>query len=1155
MLIHIMLSLSIIHNIEQLVSVSHTIQELSVAGKNIPINKLQRKYPLSNKFKDNMKFNILLFKYLLVMASVTWLASLILLSGDVQPNPGPPTSSSTSSSIDSSVTSVLSQSHHLSFIHYNVQSILNKLDILTTELSDFDILAFTETWLHPNISDEELQIQSFCKPERKDRMNDPHGGVLIYIKDTIHYKRRLDLEPAGIECIWTEIILRNKHILFGAFYRPPNSSVMYHSTIEDSIHLALDTGIPDVVITGDFNYNLLSDQTNRKISSICQQFSLHQCISEPTHYSENASSLIDIILVSNRNSVIFSGAGDPFLSQNTRYHCPVFGILKFSKPKRRVITRHIWLFEQGNYDLLRRKTLETDWDSLKSEDINKYSETTTKHIIEIAKQCIPNRLIKVNPTEPSWITTNIKRQIRKRKRLYKRAKGANDPDLWRKFKKLRNETIDLIRKAKQLHTKKLTDKLKSEKQCTKNWWSTLKQFINPATPSTVPPLQVTDNVFTNDEDKANLLNDYFQEQTVINDDNVEVPVINDYNLVSRLNSIILTTDEVTTVLKSLPLGKAAGPDGVNNRVLKELADVLSLPLCDLFNQSLSTGEFPEQWKLSHVTPIPKSGDLSLVSNYRPIALLSNIDKVFERAVFKHLYNHLLENSILTPYQSGFTPGDSTINQMTFLYDSFCEALDDGKEIRVVFCDISKAFDRVWHRGLLCKLKAAGVTSTALKWFQSYLSNRKQRVVLPGVLSDWKSIKAGVPQGSILGPLLFLIFINDIVSDINSNIRLFADDTTLYIIVENPQSAAIVLNADMQKIDSWADMWLVKFNPSKSESFIVSRKLNKPYHPPIYMGNTQISEVNTHKHLGIILSHDCSWHAHIEYIKEKAWQRINIMRRLKFVLDRKSLEIIYLSFIRPVLEYGDTIWENCTQYEKKELDKIQNEAARIVTGATVLVSLQSLYQEVGWESLQDRRLKHKLNLFFKMQHDLTPLYLSSLVPPSISETTRYNLRNADDYTTLNCRTQLYYTSFVPSVIREWNALPGAAKQISTLHSFKVFLNQDKTAIPKYFNYGKRKSQVLHTRLRTGCSSLNNDLYLKNISQSPCCACGASVENAYHFFFVCNRFNLQRDEMFQALSDIPHVNTRILLRGDELLSHDTNILIFSSVQKYIETTKRF
>ena len=289
------------------------------------------------------------------MVSVTWLLSLILLSGDVRPNPGPSSASSTTSSMDSSVTNVLSQFHHLSFIHYNVQSIYNKLDVLTAELSDFDILAFSESWLHPNISDEESNIPSYNKPERKDRDNDPHGGVLIYIKDSIHYKRRVDLKPVGIECIWTEIILRNKYILFGVFYRPPNSSIMYHSTIEDSVHLAIDTGISDIVITGDLNYNVLSDQTNRKISSLYQQFSLHQCISEPTHYTENSSSLIDILLVSNKNSIIYSGVGDPFLSQNTRYHCPVFGILNFSKPKRKAFNRRIWIYEQGNYDLLMEK--------------------------------------------------------------------------------------------------------------------------------------------------------------------------------------------------------------------------------------------------------------------------------------------------------------------------------------------------------------------------------------------------------------------------------------------------------------------------------------------------------------------------------------------------------------------------------------------------------------------------------------------------------------------------------------------------------------------------------------------------------------------------------------------------------------------------------
>ena len=186
---------------------------------------------------------------------------------------------------------------------------------------------------------------------------------------------------------------------------------------------------------------------------------------------------------------------------------------------------------------------------------------------------------------------------------------------------------------------------------------------------------------------------------------------------------------------------------------------------------------PLDWKKSNVSPVPKSDDTSLPSNYRPISLLSNIDKVFERCIFKHVYNHLHVNNILTSFQSGFTPGDATTNQLTFLYNTFSEALDSGKEVRVVFCDISEAFDRVWHNGLLCKLKAAGITGTLLDWFKDYLADRKQRVVITGVMSDWNDIKAGVPQGSILGPLLFLIFINDIVTDIGSN---FLQMTHLYI---------------------------------------------------------------------------------------------------------------------------------------------------------------------------------------------------------------------------------------------------------------------------------------------------------------------------------------------------------------------------------------
>ena len=178
----------------------------------------------------------------------------------------------------------------------------------------------------------------------------------------------------------------------------------------------------------------------------------------------------------------------------------------------------------------------------------------------------------------------------------------------------------------------------------------------------------------------------------------------------------------------------------------------------------------------------------------------------------------------------------------------------------------------------------------------------------------------MPQGSILGPLLFLIYINDIVEDIHSCIRLFADDTSLYIIVDNPLQAADTLNADLAKIHSWVSKWLVSFNPSKSESIIFSRKHNRPFHPPLNMDQQAINEVTSHKHLGLIFSNDCNWHEHIDYVKTKAWFRINIMRKLKFQLDRKSLETIYILFIRPLLEYANVVWDNCTQYESSELEK-------------------------------------------------------------------------------------------------------------------------------------------------------------------------------------------------------------------------------------------
>lgn len=202
----------------------------------------------------------------------------------------------------------------------------------------------------------------------------------------------------------------------------------------------------------------------------------------------------------------------------------------------------------------------------------------------------------------------------------------------------------------------------------------------------------------------------------------------------------------------------------------------------------------------------------------------------EKCVYKHLNNFLIENNLITSLQSGFRHGDSAVNQLLHLSHEIFKALDDGKEIRMVFCDISKAFDRVWHKGLIAKLRSIGISGNLLHWFKNYLSCRKQRVVLHDKMSPWEVIRAGVTQGSILGPLLFIIYINDIVTDIQCQIKLFADDTSLYIVVDDRSQASNKLNSDLSKINTWANNWLVTFNPNKTENIIISRKNMQPFHP-------------------------------------------------------------------------------------------------------------------------------------------------------------------------------------------------------------------------------------------------------------------------------------------------------------------------------------
>ena len=390
-------------------------------------------------------------------------------------------------------------------------------------------------------------------------------------------------------------------------------------------------------------------------------------------------------------------------------------------------------------------------------------------------------------------------------------------------------------------------------------------------------------------------------------------------------------------------------------------------------------------KKSNIVPVHKKHDKQLVTNYRPISLLPTFRKIFEKIIFNRIYNFLSEKNQLNHNQSGFRPSDSCVNQLLSITHEIFQAFDcnPALEVRSVFLDISKAFDKVWHEGLLYKLKSMGISGELHKLLENYLSGRLQRVVLNGQTSSWRPVIAGVPQGSILGPLLFLIYINDLPNRLKSSAKLFADDTSLFTIVKDKNESTNVLNNDLSLISKWASDWKMLFNPDPkkpTQEVIFSRKKQSQSHPTISLNNIHVERASYQRHLGIILDEKLNFKQHVDNVILKVDKGISVIKKLRRYLPRKSLITIYKAFLRPLIDYGDIIYdqpENESFCEK--LESIQYKAALAITGAIQGTSHEKIYKELGLESLKNRRWYKRLCCMFKIINEEAPKYLTNILP--------------------------------------------------------------------------------------------------------------------------------------------------------------------------------
>ena len=602
-------------------------------------------------------------------------------------------------------------------------------------------------------------------------------------------------------------------------------------------------------------------------------------------------------------------------------------------------------------------------------------------------------------------------------------------------------------------------------------------------------------------------------------------------------------------------------------MLKLCAHECSIPLKMLYDMSLETGHYPALWKRANVVPIHKKGDRQVKTNYRPISLLPICGKIFEKIIFDEVYKHLAENKLISTHQSGFRPGDSTINQLLLITHEIYEAFENHQETRAVFLDISKAFDKVWHEGLLLKLKSNGIDGQLYSLIENFLYNRYQRVVLNGKASSWERVSAGVPQGSVLGPLLFLVYINDLAEGITSKVKFFADDTSMFQVVSDVDTTADALNRDLAIIQNWAFQWKMSFNPDptkQAKEVIFSAKRQKQQHPPLIFNDHQIVADSSHKHLGLILDEKLTFAEHVKEAILKAKRSIGIIRFLSRYVPRNVLDQMYKLYVRPHLDYGDVIYHEQSMSHSRKLESTQYKAALAVSGAWKGTSMDRLLEELGWETLSNRRWYRRLCLFYKIVNNQTPQYLRDYIPDE--NEIQYNLRRPTLFRAGISHTLRFSKSFFPFCIKAWNDLGPDIRNAPTISSFKKSLISNIRPIQKSLHgiVNRWESSII-TRLRVHFSDLHEHRFDHNFAcESPMCVCDLGVESTIHYFLHCRQYSLHRRNLLDKVSDIVDNDITqlpddhlcdLLLFGSNAYNERANEMILKCTVEFVKQTKRF
>ena len=941
------------------------------------------------------------------------------------------------------------QKDSFEIMYTNADCLSNKLKELEVVANSIKpkLIAITEV-KHKNkwhLCDSELQLSGY-KFFSNDLGKDGRG-VVIYVSEKLECNSVV-LDTDYNDAVVVEIkVNNNETMLVGNFYRSPNSCAENDNKLFALINAICESYLCSKILVGDFNLpnidwgNCSSNcAISKKFLSTVQKNFLIQHVFKPTRVrGTDRANILDLVLTDNPSLVhdieLLSPLGKSDHAILT-INCNIQASVSNRESDK-------FNYSKGDYVKF-REILNIDWVAVFT-DLNNDVDSMWDYFKDVMHKGMEEFIPKLTDfnkwRKSSWrrpLDQDLRVKIRKKARLWTRFMETRNPQILKGYKKVRNDIRKITRQLAKKEQCEIANQCKSNPKKFWKYVNSKSRLRNP-----IGNLKVADvsgsTVVDDDQEKANVLGKFFA-SVFTREPSGSFSTMAPRPAEFPCGTIGFTEDIILHKLNKLNITKSSGPDLLHPRILHEVRHQIATPLQLIFEASFRNGTLPYDWRIANTVPIHKKGSKAEPNNYRPVSLTSAVCKLMESIIRDHLMEYVLTNIFISKNQYGFIKGRSTVLQLLKIFDDWTECLESGGQIDCVYMDFEKAFDTVPHERLISKLKSYNIDSTIINWVSAFLKGRNFKVIVNGKCSCSFDVISGIPQGSILGPLLFIIYINDLpdeCSSLLSKLNIYADDTKLYGHILQREDQCM-LQQDIDKIKTWADRWLLKLNVNKCKvvSYALRDVISTSYF--IQEGNKclELDKLDSFKDLGVVFDKGLTFGDHMHEKISKAYSVLGIIKRNFIHMNSHSFILLYKSMVRPHLEYANGVWCPYRKGDIEAIEKVQKRATKLVISVKHLQYEERLHR-LKLPTLKYRRLRGDMIEVFKLLNNLYDKDVDFKLRLKPAYSTRGNSYKLENY---SFHYDVRKFSFCPRVVNVWNSLPDHVVNVATVNMFKAHLDK-------------------------------------------------------------------------------------------------------------------